>query len=119
MDWGPLVTTVVSAFAGIVGAFFTWLATRPKNKAEAHAVEAQTEITSLTGFQMLVGELQKERVQLIQVIEKQGGQIEKQSAEIAKLRGVVSNLRSDLDDALAAWRRGEPAPPPKPRGNRA
>ncbi|QGY02369.1 hypothetical protein MMSR116_11160 [Methylobacterium mesophilicum SR1.6/6] len=119
MDWGPLVTTAISAFAGIVGAFFTWLATRPKNKAEANAVEAQTELTSISGFQILVRELQAERVQLIQVIEKQGGQIEKQSAEIAKLRGVVSNLRSDLDDALAAWRRGEPAPPPKPRGNRA
>lgn len=39
--------------------------------------------------------------------------------EIAKLRGVVSELRADLDDALAKWRRGEPAPPPRQRGNRA
>lgn len=45
--------------------------------------------------------------------------IEKQSAEIAKLRGVVSNLRAALEDALSKWRGGEPAPPPKQRGNRA
>lgn len=119
MDWGPLVTTAISAFAGIVGAFFTWLATRPKSKADAQAIEAQTELTSIAGFQILVAELQKERVQLVEHLEKQSGLIEKQSTEITKLRGVVSELRADLDDALAKWRRGEPAPPPRQRGNRA
>ncbi|MCB4804256.1 hypothetical protein QO001_004212 [Methylobacterium brachiatum] len=54
----PLVTTVVSAFTGIVGAFFTDLATRPNNRADAHAVEAQTELTGISGFQILVRELQ-------------------------------------------------------------
>ena len=119
MDYGPLATTAITAFAGIVGAFLTWLGTRPKNKAEADATSAQAQLTSVSGFQILVAELQKERVQLAEHIEKQSGLIEKQSGEIEKLRREVSGLRSELEDALTRWRRGEAAPPPKHRGNRA
>lgn len=119
MDWGPLATTALSAFAGIVGAFFTWLATRPKSVADAGAVAAQAQLTSVSGFQMLVRELQAERVQLAETIERQSGQIEKQSAEIGRLRREVSGLRNDLDDAMGRWRRGEHAPETRPRGNRA
>lgn len=119
MDWGPLATTAISAFAGIVGAFLTYLATRPKAAAEAGAVAAQAQLTSLSGFQMLVRELQAERVQLAETIEKQSEQIEKQSAEIGRLRREVSGLRSDLDDAMGRWRRGEDAPEARQKGNRA
>ncbi|MDP4024472.1 hypothetical protein Q8W71_17745 [Methylobacterium sp. NEAU 140] len=118
MDWGPLVTTAITVFGSIVASFLTWLATRPKTRAEVGAAEAQTQLTSLSGFQLLIRELQQERVHLAEVIEKQAGQIERQSGEIQALRAEVAAVREDLDDVLARWRRGEPAPPPVERRNR-
>jgi hypothetical protein len=68
------------------------LATRPRNRAgahaaeahaveihavEVHAVEAQTELTGISGSQILVRELPAERVRLMQGIGKRGGQIER------------------------------------------
>lgn len=119
MDYGPLFTAAAAAFTGIVGSFFTWLATRPKNQADAHATEATAQLTGISGFQILVQELQKERVELAKVIEKQAGQIERQTTEIERLRAEVAGLRGDVEDILARWRRGEDAPPHPAKGNRA
>lgn len=118
MDYGPLITAAGVAFSGIVGSFLTFLLTRPKAQAEAHGAHAQADYTSVTGFQILVQEMQKERVQLTAVIEKQSARIEEQSTEIAKLRAELSAVKSSLDDVLGKWRRGEAPPPLEPRGNR-
>ena len=111
MELGSIVTASIAAFAAIIGSLFTWLATRPKSRADA-------DLTSVQSFALLTAELRKERVELATQIERQAGMIERQAEEIGGLKSEVRNLRGDIEDIMDRWRRGEPAPPAEPRGNR-
>lgn len=110
MDYAPLITATTTILVAILGGVFALLQGRKKASADA-----QSSIAS--GFQLLVKNLQEERVELTKVIDKQATENVGLKAEVSALTKTVHSLERKVDELMRSWRRGE-APPEDDGSNR-
>lgn len=99
-DLKGILVVLVPVLVAIAGGFFTFLAGRGKGLAEAEKASAEAESNVRhsvnNGFQMLIGELRKERQELIQVVDAQSEEIVQLRTEVRGLTRVVAKMEQLL-----------------------
>lgn len=93
IDWVALMPAATLAM-GAIGAALGWLARRPKDSADARAVEAQTEINIAKAVRETLGG----------IIAEQNAADERRKAEIVGLLVKIARLEADLSAEQEARR---------------
>lgn len=99
-DLKGILAIFLPVLGAIAASFFTFLAGRGKGKADAAKITAEAETgvrSSVTaGFQMLVSELQKERSELVKVVDAQSEEIVQLRSDVRTLTRQVARLENLL-----------------------